>query len=1151
MYKKITALVCTKCSYIPIRFLLMMKLVFIMLLSTFMQVSASSFAQKVSISVRNAHLKDVFSLLRKQTGYDFLYNSADLNNSSKVSITASNEDLKDVLDKCLNDQSLTYTIKKSTVLVKRKVLTTSALQLNSITGKVTDEKDDPLPGVSVRVKGVQSSTVTDVNGNYKINVQKGLNVVLIFSYLGFATQEVDLGNKLTANIKLKPSNVNLDETIVVAYGTVSKRDLTGSVGEVNLSELQKAPVPKFEDALAGRVAGVHVGASDGQPGSEMNIVIRGGNSLTQSNAPLYVIDGFPSEEPVGNLISPSDIETINILKDASATALYGARGANGVIIIETKKAKASEPQINYNLTSGVNSVTKKIDLMSAYDFVKFQTELFPTIYEQYYLTNPGLDLEHYRNTQAVNWQDKLFTNSLLNIHDFSVSGGTNNTKYRASAGYTNQEGVLRNTGYDRFLGRLYLDQNVFKKGKLVLNVTGTKQKSYGEQVRTPSTTDGASYSTNVMYQIWGYRTVNVGDEDIEFDFVDLENGTGDLRVNPYANLLNIHNLSYTNSISANAKFVYDITSKLKFSTSVLHQSRSQLYERFNNSKTSGGFPSPGNLRGVNGSINNNYFNSFLNENLLIYKNRFKKKHNFEALAGYTYQKNETKSNGYASQKIPNENLGISGLDEGDITIMNSSITDNGLVSFLARVNYNYNSKYLFTFSNRWDGSSKFVKNKWGFFPSGAFAWNMKQESFLKNIRSISNSKLRFSYGITGNNRIPDYAFAPRLDMDYAYFYSFGNDVPGRGIVTTSMGNANLKWESTHQLDIGYDLSLFKDRINLTVDWYQKNTKDLLMNATMPISSGYTTVFKNIGSIENRGLEISLNTRNITNKNFSWSTEFNISFNRNKVTDLSEGQQFLETLVPFPRAKSDWVPLYRTEIGRPASAFYGYVWDGVYQYDDFNLVNGNYELKPEITTNGNSRTSIQPGDIKYVDLNGDKTINSDDRTYIGRTMPKHFGGLNNTFSYKGFSTSVFLQWSYGNDVFNANRMLFEGNQYNLLNLNQYASYADRWTPENQDSKIFRAGGFGPRGMLSSRTIEDASFLRLKTLSLSYSLPKSFTNKLKLSSVILGATAQNLYTITGYSGMDPEVSVRNSVLTPGFDFSAYPRERSIVFNLKVGL
>uniref|UniRef100_UPI003D7F66F6 SusC/RagA family TonB-linked outer membrane protein n=1 Tax=Pedobacter sp. TaxID=1411316 RepID=UPI003D7F66F6 len=581
-------------------------------------------------------------------------------------------------------------------------------------------------------------------------------------------------------------------------------------------------------------------------------------------------------------------------------------------------------------------------------------------------------------------------------------------------------------------------------------------------------------------------------------------------------------------------------------------------DAFYNSQTAKGTPLiPTNTRGSYGIVAFEETNNWVNENTLTYKKKMGN-HNLDILGGFTLQGRKLNSNGYTSINVPNESLGLSGLDEGTPFNNVALASENTLASFISRVNYNYKSKYLLTASYRADGSSKFVSdNKWGYFPSGAFAWRMSSEEFMKNLTFISDAKFRVSYGLTGNNRVNDYATYASLsflpvnpNLTLTNNYSFNNATPGKGVIPSTLPNQDLKWETTSQLDLGYDLSLFKNRISVTVDLYKKITSDLLLNANMPYTTGYIKALQNIGKTENKGLELSLNTINIQTPSFTWSTNFNISFNRNKLISLADNQETLLSPINWEVAYAN-TPLYIAQVGAPVAQFYGFKWDGNYRYDAFDLANGVYTLKSDQAYYGASRTAIQPGDIRYNDINGDGKVDDNDRTVIGSPLPKNTGGFSNNFSYKGLDLGVLLQWSYGNEVMNANRIIFEGNSLNYRNLNQYSEYIDRWTPENQSNTLARVGGQGPKGVYSSRVIEDGSYLRLKTVSLGYALPQKFISKLKVAKVYLSASAQNLYTITGYSGMDPEVSVRNSALTPGFDYSAYPRAKTITFDLKISL
>ncbi|WP_372934161.1 SusC/RagA family TonB-linked outer membrane protein [Mariniphaga sediminis] len=1006
----------------------------------------------------------------------------------------------------------------------------------------------PLPGVSVVVKNTTIGTITDASGRFSLDVPKGADV-LVFSFIGMHSQEILIDGKGTFNVALNEKSEQMDEVVVVGYGTVKKSDLTGSVGTVRGEALVKAPTATFTEALAGRMAGVRISTTDGQPGSTMNITIRGAGSLTQSTSPLYVIDGFPSEDIDPADINPEEVESITILKDASATAIYGSRGANGVVVVETKRGMVSKPVITFNSTHGFQQVQKKMDVMNPYEFVKYQNELNPTFAEMHYFQNDRT-LDYYKDMEGLSWQDEIFRNSPVMNYNISIRGGTPETKYSLSGSVYNMEGIVINTGFDRYQGRISIDQKISGKIKVGVTANYSKKKTFGQQVAVNPLSSFTSY---LLSRAWGYRPVSgkadfdLLEEDYDPELMDQYN----YRANPLTTSVNDYSYDFSNDLFVNGYIQYSILKNLTLDVRAGFIKRELRRERFYNSKTpQGSLLNMFNTKGVNGYVRYTDSESWSNENILTYKKTFSQKHQITMVVGGSMQDSKYNTYGYAAMNIPNEELGMKGLDEGIPYLGYASDGANGMVSFFGRADYNYNSKYMLTATFRGDASSKFAPgNKWGYFPSAAFAWNMQKENFMKEISFVSNSKLRLSYGVTGNNRISDYAYYSQLSMPINSSYSFNNATPDAGIIPNNLANKGLKWESTEQINIGYDLGLFKNRIGLTVDWYRKLTQDLLLNADISAISGFTSMYQNVGEIKNNGIELSVNTINVQNKSFSWRSNFNISFNRNEVLELARGQEALYTKVSF-ESQYNGSPLYISQVGHPAGMFYGYVFDGIYQYDDFdNPAADTYILKNNVPTNGNNREAIQPGDIKYKDINSDGVVDSYDMVVIGNGQPIHTGGFSNTFAYKGFSLDMLLEWSYGNEIYNANRLMFEGNGNIRSDLNQYASYEDRWTPENPSEKYFRTGGQGPIGYHSSRVLEDGSYLRLKTVSLGYSIPAQYIKRLYLTKLELSISAQNLVTWTKYTGMDPEVSVRNSVLTPGFDFSAYPIPRTVVLGINV--
>lgn len=1104
---------------------------------------------KINVNFKNTPLKEALGAITRQAGTVFVYTSNDKAFQSPVNYTASAETVETVLGKILTPLQLQFRVMEGKVLIEKARPAPVPRKPVNVMGKVADaESGEPVPGVSVTVKGATVGTVTDGEGIYHLNNLEP-NAVLAFSLLGYARQEQALGGKDVLNVALKVSASELSETVVIGYGTQKRADLTGSVGSVNMNDMNKAPVSTFDEALAGRVAGVQVSSAEGQPGSGIIISIRGNNSLTQDNSPLYVIDGFPIETSNNSLINPDDIESIDVLKDASATAIYGARGANGVIIITTKRGKTGAPAISYNGRYGWMENIQRIPVMSAYEFVKLQQEINVGDIDETYLAN-GATLDDYRNVESIDWQGKLYRVAPQQNHSVSMRGGSDKTKYMVSGQLLDQQGTIINSAFKRYQARISLDQQINDRIKVGGNVTYTNTKTTGTTPSAPS----LSSMNNLLYSAWGYRPVaplrsekpiNENWEDELTD--DMVNSGTDYRINPFFTAQNEYRLRNVDNFIGNAFGEYRILPNLRLRVSGGINKNTLRADAFNNSKTRSG--NPNTVYKVNGSVMYYETTNWLNENTLTYDKKFNKHHRINAVGGFTVQGNHYGVHGLSANQLPNESLGLNGLSQGVPQPVTSSESEWALASWLARVNYVFRDKYFLTASFRSDGSSKFQgNNQWSYFPSGAVAWEITKEKFMKEVRFISGAKLRATWGITGNNRVGEYATFALLDFATRNtYYSFNNELQ-QSAIPLSMASTDLRWENTAQTDVGLDVSFFKSRISLTVDYYRKVTSDLLLNARLPPTVGYATAFKNVGKTSNEGLEITLNTRNVATKDFSWSSSFNISFNRSKVLALTQNQESLTSTMSWDSWYSN-VPLYIAKIGQPVGQFYGYIWDGVYGYDDFDpLPNGGYLLKDGVPTNGNTRAAIRPGDIKYRDLNGDGVVNVSDQTVIGRGFPVHVGGFNNDFSYRGFDLNVFFQWSYGNQVMNANRINFENG--NKTYLNQYKTFENRWTPENSGSNIPRAGGqYGY--VYSDRTLEDGSFLRLKTVSLGYNVPAALLKRAKIKSLRVFASAQNLITWTKYTGSDPEVAIGYSALTPGFDYSSYPRARTTTLGLNLGL
>lgn len=1008
-------------------------------------------------------------------------------------------------------------------------------------GRVVDSNGEALVGATIICKSnTLVGTISTVDGYF--NLQVAPNEVLLVSMLSYETREVPVQGRRTIVVELAAGAEEIEEVVVIGYGEQRAKDVTGSVTSVDMSAVEKMPTTDLNSALQGRMAGVVLSSNDGQPGEEMNLVIRGSNSVTQSNSPLYVIDGFPTEDFAALDLNPNDVKSISILKDASAGAIYGSRGANGVVIIETKSGRG-KTSISYNGSVAVNEVANRYEMMKPYDYLVYLRELNPESGKDL-LEDIGMTLEDYKGVEGYDWQSQLFRTAITHNHSLTVSGSSEGTSYVFSGSYLNQEGIVISTDYERIQGRLRLEQKLSPKLTLGVNANYTNAVTNGA-IASEAGSSSSSWQSYLMYRVWSFSPLDKGIIDSEEGDEEVVDAT---RLNPIISAQNSLREVKNKTFMGNVSLKYQITPALRFMSTFGVNSRSNVTRRFNGSKTYAGFKHKYNVNGLNGSFESDERNEWVNENTLNYKKKFGRAHSLNAMVGYTMQDYGRDRYGYNVIRIPNDALGFSGLETGTPSKIRSTVSHNRTMSFLGRVNYGLLSRYIFTFSFRADGSSKFPKaNRWGYFPSAAVAWRIKEEPIFKRERWMNDFKLRFSWGITGNNRIGDFNYYSALD--YVDYYAQGNATPSAASGISSFANAALTWEKTEQYDAGLDLALFDNRLKITADVYTKTTRDLLLNAYVPFSTGVSNANLNVGSVRNQGVEFTFETVNVKTRNFTWSSSFNIAFNNNEVLELASGQSSFTTNLGWTGDFSA-TPLYITRVGGPISSFYGLVWDGVYQLEDFDqMPDGSYVLKSTVPDNGNNRAIIQPGDIKYVDQNGDGTITNSDMAVIGRTTPIHTGGFGNDFSWKGLTLSVFFQWSYGNHIMNANRMALEGN-YAGRGVNQLASYIDRWSIDNQDSENYRAGGFGPRGYYSNRTLEDGSYLRLKNVTLSYDLPAKVAKKLSLARLQIYASLQNLWTLTSYSGLDPEVSTLHSTLTPGFDYSAYPRTKTCTVGVKIG-
>ncbi len=1035
-------------------------------------------------------------------------------------------------------------------------------QTKKITGTVTGADKAPLAGAAVKIKNRTTGTTTDEKGKFSINASP--TDTLVLSYINYVSQFVRVGTKLNINVMLTESPTSMNEVIVIGYGNIKRKELTGVVGKVNMEDLKKAPVTSFDQALAGRIAGVNVSTNDGQPGAGSQISIRG-TSAGQDVSPLYVVDGFPIENMDINSINTNDIESIEVLKDASSIAIYGSRGANGVIMITTKKGKAGPTKITYSESDGFQVTSKFMNLLSPYQFVKLQLDIdsllsistVPTYTitgaKRYLDYSKGIDLNYYKTVKGYDWQRMIIQTGMLQTHNLNVIGGTSDLKYAVNGSFTNQKGIIINTGLKKYDAKFSLDNKFSDNIKMGLSINYSNTTSFGT-VPTGNATGG------VVSSMWAFRPVdilggaNLSDGSVDSSQIGTSTFIPDNLINPKQQAQNEFRKNITKTTSCNVYLEYKITPELQLRLNEGISNTGLLSQTFNNSKTSSGTlainsnGTPYNKNGINGAINNTNNNTYLTEALLSYRKMKDRDHILDAVGGVTYQYATTEGNGFASIQIPKgfEYLGIGSLGTGTPYTTHNVPSANQLLSYLGRINYSLLEKYIFTLTGREDGASRFAPGKqWGFFPSGAFAWHFTRENFMnksifRKLGSVLNDgKLRASYGFVGNNRVGDFSYLYQTAVTNSGGYPF-NNINTTGAFAYFIGNPNLTWETTGQLDLGTTLSFAHDKILIDIDYYDKRTTNSLLAVPLSSIAGYNVgnvlQYQNAGVIRNRGLEFTLTTTNIQKGAFTWTTSFNIAFNKNKIIEFYNG---VDTKLTSWSLNGS-VPAWAAKVGSPITQFYGYKWAGVYQYTDFNqLANGNYILKPGIAGFGNN-ANTQPGDPKYADLNGDGVIDDHDRTIIGNPLPIHTGGLTNNFIYKNFSFNIFFQWSYGNQVLNANKVAFDNNGNYYANSNQFADYANHWTPNNPTNDIprvsSRTNGQDPDGItrVSSRYVEDGTYLRLKTVNLQYSLPASLVTKMRITSMRFYIAVQNIFTLTKYSGLDPEVSTYRGANPSGVPF-----------------
>jgi TonB-linked SusC/RagA family outer membrane protein len=1145
------------------KILLIMRLTTLLLITAILQVSAGSYAQRITLSEKNAPIKVVLDKIRIQSGFDFLFTTTNLRNAKPVNINVKDADLKTVLKEVFEGQPFDYSVERKSVVVSKKEPSfldklSSVFSAVDVRGRVVDENGKPMTGVSIGLKGTSTkSTVSNEQGFFSISVSE--NAVLVFSYVGYATREMTARQTMVVVMQL--SQNKLDETVVVGYGSVKRKDLTGSVSSVDLGEVKNVPYMSFDNALVGKAAGVQVIKADGAPGGAVRIRIRGGTSLIGSNDPLYIIDGIPvtvenkyigvtdMTNPVENYggenarnssisgsfarglnnlsgLNIDDIESIDILKDASATAIYGSKAANGVVIITTKKGKLNEkPVLEMNYYGGYSQArSEKVLNRDQYLAVLKEAAQNRVTEDQRLARTPDPAALSVVNGTAnlgtgnTDWLDQVLRNGITQNANVSVRGGGTGSRYYTSLAYTQQKGVLIGTDFNRISGKVSLDNEITSKLRVITNLDYGFTKNnvtnglYGNTLLAPPTI--SPYNADGSYTVFDNFVVG-SDFGVQ---------------NPLA-LATATNQGKTNMLLGSLSGEYDIIKDLKFKSviSVNYSSYNQRnyipsYLEIANPNSQGGVTSGG---GVGSQSANESVNTFI-ENTLTWNKEFNASHRLNLLGGTSFEKYRAEFFSAEGRTFPDDtylNNLSSAATATQVRGSNPSGT-NALLSFYLRANYAFKERYLLTFTGRADISSKFAQgHQTGYFPSGAIAWKVNEESFLKDVKWINELKIRVSAGTTGTNSIADNMFRT--------LYTPTSYAGASALVPTQLGNDQIKWESTFQRDLGLDYSFFNNRLRGTIGYYEKTTDGVLLNITTAPSYAFGTVVLNVAEIRNRGLEFDVRGDIIRAKNFNWNSALNIARNRSKVLKINGG--------PFSDPNNRNSINLGTSIvkeGEPLGLLYGRVATGVIktqkEVDDQKAAYPNY-------TSFNRWLNI--GDLAYEIVN-----NNMKQDIIGNSTPDFFGGFTNTFSYKNLSLITLMTFSYGNDI------LYQADVSNrqvINNVNKGTAILDHYSASNPNSNRQRLL-WGGTAFNTKQNVYDGSYLKMKSVTLSYDMPRKIADKLKMRMASVYFTATNLFTITNYPGLDPEISdAPGSIVGGGRDLSTYPTTRELTVGLRFGL
>lgn len=1142
---------------------------FLLLFSVVQVMAENSYSQntRLSVNLKDVSIENVLDEIENQSEFYFLFNQKLVNVDRKVDIDVKNKKIKDILSGLFADENVNCLVLDRQILLSPKYMTervnvTKDRQPQEIvvTGKVTDEDGNPLPGVTIIVKGTIQGTISNANGNYSLPDVSD-NATLVFSFVGMKTQEITVAGRTNISVTMIEEFIGLEEVIAIGYGTMKRSDLTGSVTSIQHKNIKDMPIMSIDQTIQGLAAGVVVQQQTGQPGGATSIRIRGGNSINAGNEPLYVIDGFPiynenlsssgstlSGIPAENALSsinPNDIVGIEILKDASATAIYGARAANGVIIITTRRGKAGVNNVDFDMYYGFQEATRTYDLMDAYQYGMFRNQQYERLGRP--VTYTDSQLEEFKRTGGTNWQDEMLRAAPVQNYQLSVSGGNEKVQYAISGNYFDQEGIIINTYIDRLSMRANLDVQPNKWMKFGESFTFSHTTS--NQIPSGGGRNGLQNKTIWSSVSFMNPCIPVYDENGEYTYdntypVGEEPGANNGNVpygNPvaYANLVDSKNYStrILGNIYGEVEFIEGLKLRIMGGSNIIHN-KQNLYEPStirNGDRAPAGNAKIGTVQNI----------ELLNENTLTYDTYLDDVHHITVLAGYTQQifQSETFSGSnveFATDELRHHNIQGGNLSGERFPGISSGYNDWSLSSGLFRGFYSYQDKYLFTVTGRYDGASRFgANNKWAFFPSTAFGWRVSEEPFMQDISFINYLKFRASWGQSGNQEIPTYRSLSAIGTGS---YTIGDGIQ-TSFAPTRIGNPDLKWETTAQTNVGFDLGMFNSKLNITVDAYYKKTTDLLFDVPIAIESGYSSAFKNIGSMVNKGIEISVNAV-MARGDFKWNINANWGLNRNNVLEL-QGEEIILIDPKINLLKAQNALLLA--VDEPIGNFYGYEAIGIWQ------------SQAEIDA-ASMGTSWLVGQRKFKDQNDDGLINGEDRVVLGNALPSFTGGINNTFSYKNFELSFLFNYSYGNDVANLTQLEFE-----FLNGRQNGNQetANRWMPDdvsldrslwtNSTNPNTNVPSLGENRLreLHSKFIEDGSFIRLRNLTFGYNLPVEKLKMNFLRRVRLYFSGQNLLLFTNYSGLDPEATIfANDNVRMGIDYCVYPTATTYIFGVNIG-